>query len=201
MWEEFQFYASKELMTLYPQSDFYDEFFLFKKKLLPLIDKYGIINFLILDEGPFFLIRIELDRATSNLFEKDCIELVEKTPNFIEVKRINWSPENDARNRIIGSKDRAKGMGIFFNGIPEDGWKIETWCQGHWIPRPDDMTLKVEKFSKFMSKVVGPFTKAYLKEMPERIDDRWLLSVFIHLLLHSVSEQRFEKETRDFPWI
>ena len=92
-------------------------------------------------------------------------------------------------------------LGISFRDIPEGGWKIETWCMGRWRARPDDLKVKTEKFARFMSKIIGKFTRAYLEEMPERVDDRWLLSVFIHLLLHSISEQRFERETRAFSWI
>jgi hypothetical protein len=70
-----------------------------------------------------------------------------------------------------------------------------------WVPDKDDLELKIEEFSVFMTKVVGKFTRAYFQNMPRKIQDRWLLSVLIHLLLNSISlDQIQEKETRDFPY-
>ena len=202
MWHEFQFHCSQKLLALSPDSEFYDRFYRFKKGLLPILDKYEIDDFLILDEGRFFLLRVELSNEIAKDFKKDLDDLVNKSADFDKVTPEYWSPETDARNRIIGSRETAeKKMRISFEGIPKGGWKIETWCEGRWITKPDDLNLKTEKFARFMSKVVGRFTRAYLKEIPERVDDRWLLSVFIHLLLHSISEQRFERGTRAFPWI
>ena len=101
--------------------------------------------------------------------------------------------------RILEARERVRQrVRVSFEGVPEGGWKIETYLEDRWIAKPDDLNLKIEKFARFMSKVVGKFTRAYLEEIPERVDDRWLLSVFIHLLLHSISEQRSEIEIRQF---
>jgi len=98
----------------------------------------------------------------------DLDALIGQTADFDNVTLHTWSPEDDARNRILYSKETAKKMGISFDGFPGDGWKIETWCGGGWIAKPDDLDVKTEKFAKFMSKVVGRFTRAYLEEIPER---------------------------------
>ena len=201
MWHEFQFHCSQSLLALHPNSEYYDRFYRFKKGLLPILDKYNIDDFLILDEGRFFLLRVELDNETAKDLKKDLDDVVNESSDFDNVTVESWSPENDAKRRILGARERAKQMGISFEGISEGGWKIETRRGGRWIAKSDDLNLKTEKFARFMTKVVGKFTRAYLEETPERVDDRWLLSVFIHLLLHSISEQQFEKETRAFPWI
>lgn len=203
MWHQFNFYLNESLRRLYPNSEYYDKLFNFKKSLLPILDKYGIKDFLILDEGDFFLLRVKVDKETAKYLNKDFNGLVSENSDFNKVAppTTTWSPEDDARNRILKAREKAKQGGISFQGIPEGGWKIETWCKGRWIAKPDDLDMKIEEFARFMSRVMGKFTRAYLEEMPERVDDRWLLSVFTHLLLHSVSEQRFEKETRHFPWI
>ncbi|MHC3130040.1 MAG: hypothetical protein IBV52_08215 [Candidatus Bathyarchaeota archaeon] len=63
------------------------------------------------------------------------------------------------------------------------------------------MDLKKKEFAVFMTKVVGKFTRAYVKEMPRIVKDRWLLSVLLHLLLNSISVDKVqEKETREFPY-
>lgn len=201
MWHQFNFYCSESLLRLHPNSEFYDRFYCFKRGLLPILDEYDIENFLILDEGRFFLLRVDLEAEMGETLREDFDRLVDESVDFDKVTVESWSPEEDARTRILGARERAVQMGISFEDIPEGGWKIETRYRGQWIVGPDDLNMKIEKFSRFMSKVVGKFTRAYLEELSERVDDRWLLSVFIHLLLHSISEQRFEKQTREFPWI
>jgi hypothetical protein len=202
MWKEFDFHLSENVLKLYPKSEYFDKLFHFKKRLLPILGKYHVEDFLMLDEGKFFLLRVEADDETARKMKESFDSLVQGNSDFEEVVQATWDPENNARTRILDARKSAKeGLRISFGGIPEGGWKIETWCEGHWVAKPDDLSLETEKFAKFMSKVVGKFTRAYLEEIPERVDDRWLLSVFVHLLLHSVSEQRFEKETRAFPWI
>ena len=72
---------------------------------------------------------------------------------------------------------------------------------GKWAAAPEDLDKQVVAFSTFMSKVVGKFTKAYLKEMPYRVEDRWLMSIFVHLILDSISIwQKEENESREFPY-
>jgi len=202
MWQQFNFYLSQNVLSLYPKSEYYDKLFHFKKRLLPILDRYHVEDFLILDEGRYFLLRVEVSDEIANRMREDFDNLVYGNSDFDKVVPATWELENDARGRILGARERAiQGLRIPFEGIPEGGWKIETWCEGNWIAKPDGLSLKTEKFARFMSKVMGKFTRAYLEEIPERVDDRWLLSVFVHLLLHSVSEQRFERETRAFPWI
>lgn len=199
MWSQFNFVCSQKLRRLHPNSEYYDILFRFKKGILPTLDKYNIKYFLILDEGNFFLLRAEIDNETEENLKKEFDSLVDESSNFDDVTITSWSPENDARKRILGARERVKQqMRVSFKGIPEGGWKIETFLEDRWIAKPDDLNLKIENFSRFMSKVMGKFTRAYLEEIPERVDDRWLLSVFIHLLLHSISEQRSEMEIRHF---
>lgn len=201
MWQQFNFYCSESLLRLHPNSEFYDRCYSFKRKLLPILDEHNAEDFLILDEGRFFLLRVELDPKTARTLREAFDRLVDESSDFDKVTVESWSPEEDARTRILGARERAVQMGVSLEDIPEGGWRIETRYRGQWIAEPDDLNMKIEKFSRFMSKVVGKFTRAYLEELPQRVDDRWLLSVFIHLLLHSISEQRFERQTREFPWI
>ena len=73
---------------------------------------------------------------------------------------------------------------------------------GTWIVASEKLDKQVTAFSSFMCRVVGKFTKAYLKEMPYRVEDRWLMSVFLHLILDSISVwQKDENECREYPYI
>jgi hypothetical protein len=201
MWYQFNFICSQSLRRLHPSSEYYDRLFRFKKGLLLTLDKNGINYFLLLDEGDYFLLRVEVNNETAESLKKEFDGLVGGSPDFDDVTVTNWLPEDDAKKRILDARERSKQRGISFQGIPEGGWKIEAWDGAQWVAKLDDLEMKADKFARFMSKVAGKFTRAYLEEISERVDDRWLLSVFIHLLLHSVSEQRFEEETRAFPWI
>jgi len=69
-----------------------------------------------------------------------------------------------------------------------------------WKYAYEDLDLKIEVFVKFMTKVLSRFTREFLREMPEYIDDRWLMSLFIHLLLNSISIWH-EPEVRMFPYV
>ena len=198
LWREFRFWYSAGLTT---SPDILDKLYRFKQKLISTIDQYKIEDFLILDEGKFFLLRVELSDEKAKQMEQYLRKMVDHNPDFKKLTVESWSPVEDAKTRILGARERAKEMGISFTGIPEGGWKIETRRDDRWIAKPDNLDLKSEKFATFMSRVVGKFTRAYLQEIPERVNDRWMLSVFIHLLLHSISEQQFERETRAFRWI
>ena len=60
--------------------------------------------------------------------------------------------------------------------------------------------FKSEMFAKLMTKVLSRFTREFLREIPEYIEDRWLMSLFIHLLLNSISIWH-ETEVRMFPYV
>ena len=64
----------------------------------------------------------------------------------------------------------------------------------------EDLDSKVEVFAKFMAKVLGKFTREFLEEIPEYVDDRWLMLLFMHLLLNSISIWH-EHEVRMFLFV
>lgn len=172
---------------------------------LPILDRYGIKNFLTLDEPEFVLFRIEIEEVDIEDVRGDVQTFVEGNPYFSTVNVGDWSPQDDARARILGAKQRAVGGGVFFpGGVPDGGWKIvgRGSINGNWVAGPDDLERKVKEFSNFMTKAVGPFTKAYIEAIQNGVNDPWMLSVFIHLLLDSISVwQNNEKLARDFPFI
>ena len=173
--------------------------------LLPILDEHSVENFLTLDEPNFVLFRVEVEEGIIRDIEEAIQSFVDSNPNFSNVNIVDWSPEEDARARILGAKQRALAGGVFFpRGVPDGGWKISGrgGINENWVAGPDDLERKVEEFSKFMTKVVGSFTKAYIKEIQNGVEDPWMLSVFIHLLLDSISVwQNNEKLARDFPFI
>lgn len=201
-WLELQIRYSDEFMN----SPDWQILYKFKRNcLLPILEKHSITDFLTLDEPKFVLFRAEVDENTLTKIRGDIQDYINEDPNFSNINVVDWSPEKDARDRILGAKQRALEGGVFFpGGVPEGGWKIvgRGRINKNWVAGPDDLERKVEEFARFMTKVTGRFTRVYLKEIEEGVDDPWMLSVFTHLILDSVSVwQNLEKMARDFPSI
>lgn len=187
------------------QPDWKDTYKLKRECLIPILDKYEIENFLTLDEPDFVLFRVEIDEEFLGQIVSDIKEFVSKGSSFSSINTAEWSPEADARARIFSAKQRAIEMGVVFpEGVPDKGWRILGFEQAtkQWHAGSDDLERKVAEFSRFMARVNGQFTKAYLKEIENGVDDPWMLSVFVHLLIDSISIwQRTEKMARVFPFI
>lgn len=212
-WREYNFVYS-EVFKKTEQA--YKILYEFKREtLLPILEANKVKYFLTLDEPGAVLVRVQVDSITESSLGSAFTEVISSNEYFSRLDTKGWSPEDDARTRILGARERAIGMGISFNDVPEGGWKIQS-SQGividkrlgalmfrtNWIAAEDDLNRKINEFSKFMTEVAGHFTKAYLSQFPERPDDRWLQSLFIHLLLDSISIwQTEEKEIREFPFI
>jgi len=171
-----------------------------RKLLLPILDEYKIEEFLVLNEPKFMLFRVEVEEETKKDIEKSLEVLVEQLEStFSRVTIEKWDPEEDARDRILGAAQR---LGLKLE--EGKGWMIagREPLNRNWVPIEDNLDLKIKEFTVFMTKVVGKFTRAYVKEMPRIVKDRWLLSVLVHLLLNSISVDKVqERETREFPYI
>ncbi len=187
------------------QPNWSDTYKLKRECLLAILDKYEIENFLTLDEPDFVLFRVEIDEEVLGQIVADIKEFIGRGSSFSSINTADWSPEDDARARILSAKQRAAGMGVIFpEGVPEKGWKILGFEQtaNQWHASSDDLERKVAEFSRFMAKVNGHFTRAYLTEIENGVDDPWMLSVFVHLLLDSISIwHRTEDMARNFPFI
>ena len=157
--------------------------------LLPILQEYGIHGFLVLDEPKFMLLRIETDAQTSDAIKARFEQIL--PAHFSKVTVDSWSPTDDARNRILSAKR------LLDSPLPDDdsGWKVNGKnADGKWIVSSQDIDGQVEAFARFMTRVLGVFTERYLLEMPFRVEDRWLMSVFLHLMLDSISVWDLEEE-------
>lgn len=191
--------AWREFRLWYAASPSPHDLFAFKTAyLVPALEKHGVEDFLVLDEPRFVLLRLGADDELANDIRLSLEESIKSGALFAELTLETWSPEADARNRILSARQRAKLPAE----IPEGGWVIKgKRSDGKWIADSEDLDKQVAAFSTFISRVLGRFTKAYLKEMPYRVEDRWLMSLFLHLMLNSISiDQPQESETREFPY-
>ena len=171
----------------------------FKREvLLPTLDEFGIASFLFLDQHKFLPLRIHCSEKT---FDKLIIRLEgDLPPMFTRISKETWSPTFDAENRIISAKQRLSGDDYLYGKV---GWKILGKDENdQWLMANEDLDQQVEAFSIFMTEVLGVFTKQYIERMPYMVEDRWMLSVFVHLMLDSISVwQDVEGEVREFPYV
>jgi len=191
-WSEFRIWYGKKP----DRKKLYD----LRRSIFSILDEHEIGDFLVLNEPQFALFRVEVEARTRKDVEESLRSLVEHSGGaFSKVTVEKWSPEEDARGRILGAVQR---LGLKLE--EGKGWMIvgREPAGPHWIPAEDDLDFKIREFGAFMTKVVGRFTRAYVENMPRQVEDRWLLSVFVHLLLNSISlNQIQEDEVRDFPYV
>jgi hypothetical protein len=191
-WSEFQLIYGKKL----DQRKLYDV----RKSLLSVLDEHKIDDFLVLNEPTCVLFRVEVDEKTEEAIHNKLKDIVKQSEEaFADVKVGKWNPEQDARQRILKV---ARDIGL--NLQEGKGWMIagREPLNRLYVAAEDDLELKVKEFSVFMTKVAGKFTRAYVENMPRMIQDRWLFSVLLHLLLNSISIDQFqEKETRECPYL
>ncbi len=190
-WLEFRFwyFGNKSASRLYEYK---------RDILLPALRARGLEHFLLLDEPEFMLLRTPPEKGLKENLPTSLEPSL--APIFSKITVERWSAVEDARNRILSSKKKLQNQ-----PLPDDdgGWEVRGKNdQGQWIISPTDLDLEVEAFAKFMTDVTGKFTEAYISEMPSRIENRWLMSLFLHLMMDSISIwQQEENEIREFPYI
>ena len=165
--------------------------------LLPVLRSREIEHFLLLDEPEFMLVRT----PPSNGLGEELPSILDSSlaPIFTRITVERWSAIEDARNRILSSK-----MKLLNQPLPDDGqgWEVRGKNgQGQWVITPAGLDAEVEAFAKFMTHVSGKFTEAFISEMPSKVENIWLMSLFLHLMLDSVSIWQTEENLiREFPY-
>jgi len=190
-WIEFRFWYSRRPSP--------SQLFEYKKKtLIPTLQSHEIEHFLLLDEPEFMLVRI----PPSNGLEDVLPTILESSlaPLFSKITIEKWSAIEDARNRILSSK-----MKLPNQPLPNDGqgWKVHGKNdQGQWVITPAELDSEAETFAKFMTHISGKFTEAFISELPSKVENIWLMSLFLHLMMDSISIwQTEENQIREFPYI
>jgi hypothetical protein len=190
-----------------------DGMFAFKQKMLmPLLDRLGVSYAFILDEPEYVLVRLKLNSEEAREEARKGLEgVVAASLEFSALTVDRWSPEADARNRIQAALGRLSAVAQLPTDFKGPGWQImgrvpSGALAGSLIIKDQDLDEKVAEFAAFISEVAGQFTLAYLRTMPGRVQDRWLKSLFVHLLLNSISTPNMpnggeEQEIREFPAI
>ena len=166
--------------------------------MLSVLATHHIANFLVLDETDFVVLRIEANKSIVEVVKLSLEGSISTLFSRITVE--DWSPTKDARDRILSAKGKLPALP---SANPDDGWAVHGKNQdGQWVITPENLDRQVSAFSTFMARVLGQFTGYYLREMPYRVEDRWLMSLFVHLMLNSISTWRSEEQDiREFRYI
>ena len=117
-------------------------------EMLKVLNANHIEYFLVLDEPEFTLIRIEGSRDLADQVKMSIEALGSELFSRLTIEL--WYPENDARARIFGARERA--------GLPkaEEGWKIIGLdATGKWLLAPKDLFKQQSAFASFMARVAG----------------------------------------------
>ncbi len=194
----------REFRLWYRAGPVSSELFSFKKeRLVLLLDRLRVGYSFILDEPDFVLVRIQVDADGESTLMKELEQAIRDPSPFSKVTIEDWSPDQDARTRIADALSRLQSASPLPPEFKGPGWQIVgRGANGAWVIQDQNLEEKVEEFAKFISEVAGKFTVAYLRAMPSRVEDRWLKSLFVHVLLDSISTNLVEeKEVRDFPAI
>jgi len=200
-WQEFRLIITHEAKRKVWPKDNYD---LIRSSLLPIINQIDLEEFLILNyfqPGREDLIRFRVPAETQIL------QIVKEHLDNLKIKGIIhdyeeevWEPAKDASNRINSAK--AKLEQGFKTRIETTGWQIVGKTNSQWMISSIDYGKKLSDFNTILTRVVGRCTKAFIEELGERPIDRWLMSLFIHLLLNSICCSKVEeREIRDFPYV
>ena len=197
-WFELRFYVSKELLNLALSKPIEVAKILYRLKreiFLSVLDKHSVDEFIVLDEIPlredkenFILLRINVTRDKAESIMKEIMGKLKSDPEYSklfdfakEPKIVVWSPEDDARNRILLA---AKRLGLQLP--PGKGWKAVYPARDRTSEESGSLSPNRTQVWFMQSIVIIPdilwvFLKAQMVEIPGlRPTTRTLKMCFIH---------------------
>lgn len=173
-----------------------------RQRLFQIVDDVGLDRYLIFSyfkEGQrdYIRFRIEADEEKS-LKVKETLDKMKGKGTIFDYECESWSAKNDAELRIDSTREKIQEMSNI--QIPADNWRIAGRADDKWAIGPGDYSRKVRQFTIMMEEVIGQCTRIFMDKLEEKPDDRWLMSVFVHLLLNSICcSESEENEVRTFP--
>lgn len=163
-----------------------------KARLIPLIRTAGIQNFQILNyynpskQEDFIRFRVEANPELLKLVE-DEIRKYKRSGLIKDYEREIYSPQHDAENRLESVRQNLERQ--LGRPLSRD-WKIVSFKDNKWAvdtSDSDEYGNKLAAFETFLTRILGRWTRLFVEEMKIRPDDRWLISLLVHLLLNSLT--------------
>jgi hypothetical protein len=163
-----------------------------RSHIVPTIMKVGITNFQMLNyfnptQGEDF-IRFRVEVAPAILMKvEDEIGRLKQKGRIRDYSKESYDPRLDAERRIESVRQKLEALW----GKPVSrNWKVVNLTDGTLIVDESDATAyakKVEAFEAFLCRIVGKWTKLFVEEIDSKPDDRWLVSLFVHLMMNSIA--------------
>jgi hypothetical protein len=188
-WYEFRLYFSDASKSRNWTQENYD---FIKKHILPTVAKTDIPNFHILNyfdsSKGYDFIRFRVEAST---------EMIEKVNSEIDglkqeglvqsYAKESFNPRQNAEIRIESVRKKLETM---LKRPLSKNWKIVGIKDNMLVIDESDTseyTKKVDAFEVFLNRVLGRWTKLFVDEMDVKTEDKWLFSLFIHLMINSLA--------------
>jgi hypothetical protein len=188
-WYEFSLYFSDASKSRNWTQENYD---FIKKHVLPTVVKIDIPNFHILNyfdsSKGYDCIRFRVEASTAIIEKVDFeIDRLKQEGLVQSYTKESFNPRQNAEIRIESARKKLEGM----LGRPlSNNWKIVGFRDNNMVIDESDTseyTKKVDAFEAFLNRVLGKWTKLFVEEMDVKPKDKWLFSLFIHLMINSLA--------------
>lgn len=163
-----------------------------KAYLIPLIRRTAVENFQILNyynpsKGED-LIRFRVEAEDKLLKQiRNEINKLKEAGLLRDFESEDYSPQRDAERRLESVRQNLeRRLGKPLNkdwkiaGVKDNEWVIDTF-------EVEAYSKKCAAFEAFLARVLGKWTRVFIEEMDTKPEDRWLVSLFIHLLINSLA--------------
>lgn len=188
-WYEFKLFFSDASQTRDWTRENYD---FIRSNILPIIMKVGIVNFQMLN---YFnstkgedLIRFRVEASPAILIKvEDEIGRMKQEGRIRDYSKESYDPRRDAERRIESVRRKLETS---LGKAVSENWKIVGLRDGKLIVDESDATAyakKVEAFEAFLCRILGKWTKLFVEEIDSKPDDKWLASLFVHLMMNSIA--------------
>lgn len=188
-WHEFKLFFSDASESRNWRRENYD---FIRSHIIPTITKIDIPNFQILNyfnpsQGEDFIrFRVEASPATIMRVD-DEIGRLKQQGLIRSFSKESYNPRQDAERRVECVRQKLEARW----GKPvSTNWKIVGLRDNNLAVDESDTTAyakKLEAFEAFLGRILGKWTKLFFEEIDIKPDDKWLVSLFIHLLINSIA--------------
>ena len=151
------------------------------------IPNFHILNYFDSSKGEDFIrFRVEASPMTIKKVDSE-IKKLEQEGLIRSFMKESYNPRQDAERRLESVRQRLEAMW----GKPvSKNWKIIGLRDNKLAVDESDTTAyakKLEAFEAFLNRVLGKWTKLFVEEIHIKPEDKWLVSLFIHLMINSLA--------------
>jgi len=158
-----------------------EHFNLIRNEIIPFISEnsipFWVTNYWDPNED-YILFRVRVDERELNVVNNFLDNLIERAL-LIRYETSNWTPHSDAESRIAGLSERIRGYNPNIH-------RIEDFTPEGVVYAPDTNIDERQEQLSALFESLGECTKAVYTKLSSKPKDKWIMSLFIHLLLNSL---------------